>query len=48
MPSSLLSVLTGLLPLLLIGGLLYFVLRSARRQAGGLGSGLGGGLGHQA
>ena len=41
MPSSLLSVLTGLLPLLLIGGLIYFVLRSARRQAGGLGGGLG-------
>ena len=39
-PSSLASVLTGLLPLLLIGGLLYFVIRSARRQAGGLG-GLG-------
>ena len=37
MPSSLLSVLIGLLPLLLIGGLLYFGIRSARRQAGGLG-----------
>jgi cell division protease FtsH len=40
-PSSLASVLIGLLPLLLIGGLLYFVFRSARRQAGGIG-GLGG------
>jgi cell division protease FtsH len=40
--SSLLSVLAGLLPLLLIGGLIYFVIRSARRQAGGLGGGLGG------
>jgi cell division protease FtsH len=39
--SSLLSVLIGLLPLLLIGGGLYFVIRGARRQAGGLG-GLGG------
>ena len=39
--SPLLSVLAGLLPLLLIGGLLYFVIRSARRQAGGLGGGLG-------
>ena len=39
--SSLLSVLVGLLPLLLIGGLIYFVIRGARRQAGGLG-GLGG------
>jgi pimeloyl-ACP methyl ester carboxylesterase len=34
---SLLSVLAGLLPLLLIGGLLYAGLRTARRQAGGLG-----------
>jgi cell division protease FtsH len=41
MSTSLLSVLIGLLPLLLIGGLLYFVIRSARRQAGGVG-GLGG------
>ena len=39
--SPLLSVLAGLLPLLLIGGLIYFVIRSARRQAGGLGGGLG-------
>jgi cell division protease FtsH len=38
--ASLLSVLVGLLPLLLIGGLIYFVVRGARRQAGGLG-GLG-------
>src|SRR5690348_11704127 len=34
---SLLSVLAGLLPLLLFGGLIYFVIRGARRQAGGLG-----------
>jgi len=39
--SPLLSVLIGLLPLLLIGGLIYFVIRSVRRQAGGLGGGLG-------
>jgi cell division protease FtsH len=39
--TSLLSVLAGLLPLLLIGGLIYFVIRGARRQAGGLGGGLG-------
>jgi len=39
--SSLLSVLIGLLPLLLIGGVLYLVIRSARRQAAGVG-GLGG------
>ncbi|MGD0934317.1 MAG: ATP-dependent zinc metalloprotease FtsH [Streptosporangiaceae bacterium] len=38
--SPLLSVLAGLLPLLLIGGVLYFVIRSARRQAGGLGGGM--------
>ena len=37
MSSPLASVLTGLLPLLLIGGLIYFVIRGARRQAGGLG-----------
>ena len=37
MPSSPLSVLIGLLPLLLIGGLLYIGVRSARRQAAGLG-----------
>ncbi|HJY03516.1 MAG TPA: ATP-dependent zinc metalloprotease FtsH, partial [Streptosporangiaceae bacterium] len=43
--SSLLSVLAGLLPLLLIGGLIYFVIRGARRQSGGLGGGLGGHLG---
>jgi cell division protease FtsH len=35
--SPLLSVLAGLLPLLLFGGLLYFVIRGARRQGGGLG-----------
>jgi cell division protease FtsH len=34
---SLLSVLAGLLPLLLIGGLIYFVIRGARQQARGLG-----------
>src|SRR6201997_5787148 len=34
MSSSLLSVLIGLLPLMLIGGLLYFGVRSVRRQAG--------------
>jgi cell division protease FtsH len=39
--ASLLSVLAGLLPLLLIGGLIYFVIRGARQQARGLG-GLGG------
>jgi cell division protease FtsH len=39
--SPLLSVLIGLLPLLVIGGLLYFVARSVRRQAGGLGGGMG-------
>ena len=38
MPSALLSVLIGLLPLLLIGGLLYFGVRNARRPGlGGLG-----------
>jgi cell division protease FtsH len=35
---SLLSVLVGLLPLLLIGGLIYFVIRGTRQQARGLGS----------
>jgi cell division protease FtsH len=39
--SSASSVLAGLLPLLLIGGLIFFVIRGARRQAGGMG-GLGG------
>ncbi len=34
MSSSLLSVRAGLRPLRLIGGLLYFVVRGARRQAG--------------
>jgi cell division protease FtsH len=42
MPSSLLSVLIGLLPLLLIGGLIYSAVRGFRRQAGGPGSGFGG------
>ncbi len=44
MPSSLSAVLIGLLPLLLIGGLLFFAVRNARRQAGALGGmgGLGG------
>jgi len=37
LPSSLASALTGLLPLLLIGGLLFAMVRSARRHAGGLG-----------
>ncbi len=39
--SSLLSVLTGLLPVLFIAGLLFAGIRGARRQAGGL-SGAGG------
>ncbi|HJZ26882.1 MAG TPA: ATP-dependent metallopeptidase FtsH/Yme1/Tma family protein, partial [Streptosporangiaceae bacterium] len=39
--SSLLSVLVGLLPLLLIGGLIYFAFRTVRRQSGGLSGGLG-------
>jgi cell division protease FtsH len=39
--SPLLSVLIGLLPLLLIGGVLYFVIRSVRRQAAGGVGGLG-------
>ena len=39
--SSLLPALAGLLPLLLIGGLIYFVFRSVRRQSGGPGGGLG-------
>jgi cell division protease FtsH len=42
--SPLLSVLVGLLPLLLIGGLLYMFVRTVRRHAGGLGS-LGGATG---
>jgi cell division protease FtsH len=37
MASSLSAVLIGLLPLLLIGGLLFFAVRNARRQAGALG-----------
>jgi AAA+ superfamily predicted ATPase len=42
MSSSLLSVLIGLLPLLLIGGLLYFGVRNARRPGlGGLGRAAG-------
>jgi cell division protease FtsH len=41
MSSPLLSVLLGLLPLLLIGGLLYMFVRTTRRHAGSLG-GLGG------
>src|SRR5580658_6808387 len=44
MSSPLLSVLLGLLPLLLIGGLLYLFIRTTRRHAGGLG-GLGGAAG---
>jgi cell division protease FtsH len=39
--SSLASVLTGLLPLLLIGGLIFLGIRGVRRQAGGLGGGMG-------
>jgi cell division protease FtsH len=39
--SSLASVLAGLLPLLLFGGLLFFVIRGVRRQAGGIGGGIG-------
>jgi hypothetical protein len=41
MSSPLVSALLGLLPLLLIGGLLLMFVRTARRHAGGLG-GLGG------
>ena len=41
MPSSPLSALPGLLPLLLIGGLFFFAFRSARREAASL-RGLGG------
>ena len=43
-PASVLSMLAGLLPLLLIGGLIYLGVRRARRQAAGLGGpgGLGG------
>ena len=44
MSSPLLSVLLGLLPLLLIGGLLYMFVRTTRRHASGLG-GLGGAAG---
>jgi cell division protease FtsH len=40
--SSPLSVLIGLLPLLLIGGLFYAAFRGYRRQSGALGGGLGG------
>jgi len=39
--SPLLSALIGLLPLLLIGVLLYLGVRSARRHAGGVGGGMG-------
>ena len=38
--SSLLPVLIGLLPLLLIGGLLYLVFRGVRAQAGAMGGGM--------
>jgi cell division protease FtsH len=44
MSSSLLPVLLGLLPLLLIGGLLVMFVRTTRRHAGGIG-GLGGAAG---
>jgi cell division protease FtsH len=39
--SPLLSALIGLLPLLLIGALLYLGVRAARRHAGGVGGGMG-------
>jgi len=42
MSSSLLAVLTGLLPLLLLGGLLYLGFRGIRRQAGGAAGSMGG------
>ena len=42
MPASLLPALIGLLPLLLIGGLLFFVIRGVRRQGGGFGGSIGG------
>jgi cell division protease FtsH len=42
-PSSLLSVLFGLLPLLLLGGFIFFAVRAARRHAASLGG--PGGLG---
>src|SRR6266568_6138427 len=42
MPSSLLSVLIGLLPLLLFGGLLYFGIRKVPLSSGGGLGGLGG------
>ncbi len=41
MPSSLVSVLIGLLPLLLIGALMYVAFRTVRRHAGGLGGAAG-------
>jgi cell division protease FtsH len=40
--SSLLSVLAGLLPLLLIGGLIFVGFRGVRRHAAGMGGGMGG------
>jgi cell division protease FtsH len=42
MSSSLLSVLIGLLPLLLIGGLIFVGFRGVRRHAAGMGGGMGG------
>jgi cell division protease FtsH len=42
MPASLLPALIGMLPLLLIGGLLFFVIRGVRRQGGGSGGPIGG------
>ena len=42
MPASLLPALIGLLPLLLIGGLLFFVIRGVRRPGGGFGGSIGG------
>jgi cell division protease FtsH len=42
MSSSLLSVLAGLLPLLLLAGLIFVGFRGVRRHAGGIGDGMGG------
>jgi cell division protease FtsH len=42
MSSSLMSVLLGLLPVLLLAGLIFLGIRGVRRQGGGMGSGMGG------
>jgi len=42
MSSSLLSVLTGLLPLLLFAGLIFLGIRAVSRHTGGMGGGMGG------